>query len=65
MARGVYAVVPAGAAPACFQPDPFLVVAAPRAYAISAHHAAFELLGVAHSVWMAVPSAASPSPWER
>ncbi len=49
--RGIYAVVPAGASPAKFRPDPFLTAAAVRADAVFSHHSALELLGAAHSVW--------------
>ena len=51
LARGVYAVVPRGTAPAALRPDPFLVAAAARPDAVFSHHAAIELLGAAHSVW--------------
>jgi predicted transcriptional regulator of viral defense system len=49
--RGIYAVVPAGASPAEFHPDPFLTAVAVRADAVFSHHSALELLGAAHSVW--------------
>ena len=49
--RGVYAVVPAGAAPDQFQVDPFLVAAAVRPDGVFSHHSALELLGAAHSIW--------------
>lgn len=49
--RSVYAVVPPGSAPRTYNPDPFLVARAVRSDAIFSHHAAFELLGSAHSVW--------------
>lgn len=49
--RGVYATVPPGVEPAKFQPDRYLVAAAVRPDAIFSHHAAFELLGAAHSDW--------------
>jgi predicted transcriptional regulator of viral defense system len=49
--RGIYAVVPAGMAAERFQPDPFLVAAAIRPRGVFSHHAALELLGVAHSAW--------------
>lgn len=51
VARGVYAVVPAGIPAERFQPDPFLVAAAARPDAVFSHHSALELLGAAHSVW--------------
>ena len=51
LARGVYASVPPGADPATFRPDRFLTAAALRPDAISSHHSALELLGVAHSEW--------------
>lgn len=51
VARGVYAVVPAGVAAKQFQPDPFLVAVAARPDGIFSHHSALELLGVAHSTW--------------
>ena len=50
-ARGVYAVVPPGAAAERFQPDPFMVASAVRPDGVFSHHSALELLGVAHSVW--------------
>lgn len=49
--RGVYAVVPPGAKPQEFRPDPFLVAAAFRPEGVFSHHSALELQGVAHSVW--------------
>jgi len=49
--RGVYAVVAPGSKPRTFEADPFLVAQAIRPDAIFSHHAAFELLGAAHSVW--------------
>lgn len=49
--RGLYAVVPLGSRPRDFHPDRFLVAAATRPDAIFSHHAALELLGVAHSDW--------------
>jgi predicted transcriptional regulator of viral defense system len=49
--RGIYAVVPAGASPAEFRPDPFLTAVAVRPDAVFSHHSALELLGAAHSVW--------------
>jgi len=51
VARGLYAVVLPGVAPARFHPDPFLVAASARPDAIFSHHSALELLGVAHSAW--------------
>lgn len=51
LARGLYAVVPPGAAPGEFLPDPFLAGAAARSDAVFSHHAALELLGAAHSLW--------------
>ena len=51
VARGVYAVVPAGIPAERFQPDPFLVASAARPDAVFSHHSALELLGAAHSVW--------------
>ena len=49
--REIYAVVPRGVNRERFQPDPFLVARAVRPNGIFAYHAAFELLGVAHSAW--------------
>ena len=49
--RGLYAVVPHGRTPESVRPDPFLLMAAARSDAVFSHHAALELLGVAHSVW--------------
>lgn len=54
VARGIYAVVPAGVEPGRFIPDAFLVAAAVRPDAVFSHHSAFELLGAAHSVWNVV-----------
>ena len=51
VARGVYAVVPAGISPGRFRPDPILVAAAARPDGIFSHHSALELLGVAQSAW--------------
>ena len=51
VARGLYAVVPAGFEASEFRPDPFLVAAAARPDAVFCHHSALELLGAAHSVW--------------
>jgi predicted transcriptional regulator of viral defense system len=47
--RGIYAVVPPGADPDRFQPDPFLVANALRPDAVVSHHSAWTLLGKAHS----------------
>lgn len=49
--KGVYAVVPIGAAATDFVPDRFLVAAALRDDAVLAYHSALELLGLAHSVY--------------
>lgn len=49
--RAVYASVPHGADPHSFQPDRYLVAAKARPDAVFAYHAAFELLGAAHSDW--------------
>ena len=49
--RGVYASVPPGVDPESFQPDRYLVAAKARPDAVFAYHAAFELLGEAHSDW--------------
>lgn len=49
--RELYAVVPAGASPEGFQPDPFLVAVAARVDGTFSHHSALELLGAAHSTW--------------
>jgi predicted transcriptional regulator of viral defense system len=49
--RGIYAVVPSGARPDRFVPDPYLVAAVLRNDAILSHHAALDLLGVAHSLF--------------
>jgi predicted transcriptional regulator of viral defense system len=51
VSRGIYAVVPEGANPSEFQPDPFLAAVAVRDDAVFSHHSALELLGAAHSVW--------------
>jgi predicted transcriptional regulator of viral defense system len=49
VARGLYAVVPPGAAEA--HPDLLFVAASARPDAVFAYHSALELLGVAHSAW--------------
>lgn len=49
--RGLYSVVPLGTRPQDIHPDRFLAAAAVRADAIFSHHAALELLGVAHTDW--------------
>lgn len=49
--RGVYAVVPPATGPRAFEADPFLVAQTVRPDAVFSHHAAFELLGTAHSAW--------------
>ena len=46
LTRRVYAVVPPGADPATFVPDPYLVAAVLRPDAVLSHHAALDLLGV-------------------
>ncbi|OFV84912.1 MAG: hypothetical protein A2W26_00395 [Acidobacteria bacterium RBG_16_64_8] len=51
LTRGLYVVVPPGADPKRFLPDPYLVAAALRPDAILSHHAALDLLGAAHSVF--------------
>ncbi len=52
--RELYAVVPRDAEVRSFSVDAFLAAAAVRARGIFAHHAALELLGVAHSMWRRV-----------
>ncbi len=49
VAKELYAAVPRGMSPERFVPDRYLVAAAARADGILSHHAALELLGVAHS----------------
>jgi predicted transcriptional regulator of viral defense system len=51
LTRGLYAVVPPGADPKDFLPDPYLVAASLRPDAIISHHAAFDLLGISHSLF--------------
>lgn len=51
LARGLYAVVPAGVAPERFQPDALQAAAAERPDALFCYHSALELLGAAHSAW--------------
>lgn len=51
VARGIYAVIPPGAAAETFAPDPLLAALAARSDAIFCHHTALELLGVAQSAW--------------
>jgi len=51
VSRGVYAMVPPDADPRAFVPDRYLAAAAIREDAVFSHHAALELLGVAHSDW--------------
>ena len=55
LTRGLYAVVPPGADPEHFLPDPYLVAAALRGDAILSHHTALDLLGRAHSVFHLFP----------
>lgn len=50
VARGLYAVGPAGVATDRFRPDPLLAAAAARPDGVFSHHSALELLGAAHSV---------------
>src|SRR5688572_16660300 len=49
--RGLYAVVPAGAAPDSFQVDPFLLATKLASDAAVAYHAALQFRGKAYSVW--------------
>jgi len=49
VAKELYAAVPRGMSSDDFVPDRYLVAAAARADGILSHHAALELLGVAHS----------------
>jgi predicted transcriptional regulator of viral defense system len=49
VAKELYAAVPRGVSPRNFVPDRYLVAASARADGILSHHAAIELLGVAHS----------------
>jgi predicted transcriptional regulator of viral defense system len=51
VAKEVYAAVPPGVVPEEFSPDRYLVAAVARPDGILSHHAALELLGVAHSDW--------------
>jgi predicted transcriptional regulator of viral defense system len=51
LTRGIYAVVPPGSDPKSYLPDPYLVAALLRPDTIISHHAAFDLLGVSHSVF--------------
>jgi predicted transcriptional regulator of viral defense system len=51
VAKEVYVAVPPGVAAEEFFPDRYLVAAAARPHGILSHHAALELLGVAHSEW--------------
>lgn len=51
VAKEVYAAVPAGSSPGEFIPDRYLVASVARPEGIVSHHAALELLGVAHSEW--------------
>lgn len=51
LARGLYAVLPAGVASERFRPDAFQTAAAERPDALFCHHSALELLGAAHSAW--------------
>jgi len=51
LTRGLYAVVPPGAKPQTFTPDPYLIAAALRPDAVLSHHAALDLLGAARSVF--------------
>lgn len=49
--RGLYAAVPAGAAPDTFQVDPFLLATKLAPDAAVAYHAALQFRGKAYSVW--------------
>jgi len=49
--RGLYATVPAGAAPDTFQVDPFLLATKLASDAAIAYHAALQFRGKAYSVW--------------
>jgi predicted transcriptional regulator of viral defense system len=49
--RGLYASVPAGAAPDTFQIDPFLLATKLASDAAVAYHAALQLRGKAYSLW--------------
>jgi len=49
--RGLYAAVPRGTSARNFVPDRYAVAAAASPDGILSHHAALELLGVAHSEW--------------
>jgi len=49
--RGLYAAVPAGAAPGTFQVDPFLLATKLAPDAAVAYHAALQFRGKAYSVW--------------
>lgn len=51
LARGLYAVVPAGVTPEGFQPEALQVAGVERPDALFCYHSALELLGVAHSAW--------------
>ena len=51
LARGLYAVVPAGGTPEGFQPDALQVATVERPDALFCYHSALELLGAAHSAW--------------
>ena len=49
--RGLYATVPAGAAPETFQVDPFLLATKLTSDATVAYHAALQFRGRAYSLW--------------
>jgi predicted transcriptional regulator of viral defense system len=49
--RGLYATVPAGAAPDTFEPDPFLLATKLAPDAALAYHAALQFRGKTYSVW--------------
>jgi predicted transcriptional regulator of viral defense system len=49
--RGLYAAVPAGAAPDMFQVDPFLLATKLASDAAVAYHAALQFRGKAYSIW--------------
>lgn len=49
--RGLYAAVPAGAAPATYEVDPFLLATKLAPDAAVAYHAALQFRGKAYSVW--------------
>jgi len=61
--KGLYFVIPPGADPATFRPDPYLVAAKAEPSGVLAYHAALDLHGVAYSAFHELAVAAPK--WRR